>query len=540
MLLIKNIVHGLFFYLSSRKASTSDFPYTPRGILLNKIFTLPGYENPFLSLKVLGNSKNIKNSLYINSFIETLELRKAKKQEVIDKYSQVAVVPRKINFSTKSHFAISFENLKDKKVLKIPIRADKFNWLNNSSNNRLKLDISKQSDLYISKYPINLRHKQPHLFLMIFVDGLAMEVLKASQLDKNMPNTEDFFASGVVFKNNYATSDWSLPSLASIFTGQKTIDHLLWHPSKSSALNPKSPYLPRRLREHGFNNFQISSNWRQSPFYGYAKDFHRSLYLRNASDEDAFKKFFENDEKLRHTKRFFFLTLFSLHRNNEAQLDFFNNSFELSTNNPILVKKSINLGFDMFLKEKYISAINYLDNQLNSLYEYVIKISKSSEVTVMIVSDHGQSFLDKTNNRDSLTETRVKVPIFIYSNRMKKSDYNNITSNADIMPLALSLVDKSLESVELVHKINRNLPIREIARVESIYPNKPYELMLITNKSKYHFKSLENVSEQGHIPVDLIDKFNHSDLDTIEKKLIKKEIELIKTELNDHNAKIKN
>lgn len=489
---------------------------------------------------MLGNSKNIKNSLYVNGFIETMELRRAKKQEVLEKHTQVAVVPRKINFSTKSHFSISSENLNGKKVLKIPIRADKFNWLTNSSNKGLKLDISKKSDLYISKYPINLKHKQPHLFLMIFVDGLAMEVLKASQLAKNMPNTEDFFSSGVMFKNNYATSDWSLPSLASIFTGQKTIDHHLWHPSKSFALNPKSPYLPRQLREHGFNNFQISSNWRQSPFYGYARDFHRSLYLRNASDEDAFKKFFENDEKLRHAKRFFFLTLFSLHRNNEAQLDFFTNNFELSTNNPILINKSVNLEFDMLLKEKYINAINYLDNQLNSLYEYVNKISKSSEVTVMMVSDHGQSFLDKTNNRDSLTETRLKVPIFIYSNRMKKSGYNKITSNADIMPLALSLVDKSLDSVELVHKINRNLPIRKVARAESIYPNKSYELMLITNKSKYHFKSLEKVSEQGHIPIELIDKFNHSDLDVKEKRLITKELELIKTELNDHNAKVKN
>ena len=64
--------------------------------------------------------------------------------------------------------------------------------------------------------------------------------------------------------------------------------------------------------------------------------------------------------------------------------------------------------------------------------------------------------------------------------------------------------------------------------------------MLITNKSKYHFKSLEKVSEQGHIPIELIDKFNHSDLDVNEKRLITKELELIKTELNDHNAKIKN
>ena len=51
---------------------------------------------------------------------------------------------------------------------------------------------------------------------------------------------------------------------------------------------------------------------------------------------------------------------------------------------------------------------------------------------------------------------------------------------------------------------------------------------------------MEKVSEQGHIPIELIDKFNHSDLDVKEKRLITKELELIKTELNDHNAKIKN
>jgi hypothetical protein len=533
------MLNTLLFYFGSKHASVTNFPYSPRGILLNRVFRISGNDTQYLTTKILGNSNSIKDSLYINGFLETLIVKEASQVEVLPKNTQVALIPKRISYSSKKKIWISSQKLDNSEISKFEIQCDKFNWLSNSTNFSMQLNLPRNKDFYISKSPINLKSAKPHLFLMIFVDGLAMEVLNKSKLLKTMPNTARFFSSGAILKNNFSTSDWSLPSLASIFTGLSTIEHKLWHPSHLTALNPKAPYLPKQLKEIGFNNFQISSNWRQSPFYGYAKDFDRSLYLRNATDEESIKKFLENDEKLKNTKRFFFLTLFSLHRNNEAQLDFFSNGIDFKESFKSSIRKSVDLEFKNELNENYLNAIRYMDNQLCTLYEYLSDLSNNSSVTVMMVSDHGQSFIRQQKYNSVLTESRVKVPIFIYSKKVQNSNYLNVTSNTDILPIAMSLVDDATGKKPLLNKINSNRPLRQIALSESIYPKKPYELLLVTDKSKYHFKTTSVVSDSGQIPIETLENLTLKKIDREDASLVANKLKATKLAIESYNQEIK-
>jgi hypothetical protein len=538
MFFIKNMLNALLFYFISKHASVTNFPYSPRGPLLNRAYRVPGNADQYLTTKVLGNSNNFKDSVYINGFMETLAVRKASQQEVIPKNTQVALIPKRISFSSKQKISILLQKSANSEISKLEIQSDKFNWLNNSTNFSMQLILPRNKDFYISKQPVNLKNSKPHLFLMIFVDGLAMEVLNKSKLFKTMPNTAKFFSSGAILKNNFATSDWSLPSLASIFTGLSSIEHKLWHPSDLTALNPSLPYLPKKLNDIGFNNFQISSNWRQSPFYGYAKDFDRSLYLRNATDEDSIKKFFESDEKLKNTKRFFFLTLFSLHKNNDTQLDLFSNSIDINKTIKSTTRKSVEIEFKHELNDKYLNAIRYMDNQLRALYGYLNKLSKNTNVTVMMVSDHGQSFITQGKNNDMLSESRVKVPIFIYSKKVHNPNYLNVSSNADILPIAMSLVDGTTSAKEILTLISANKPIRQIALSESIYPNKPYELLLVTDRSKYHFKTAGKVSNAGQIPIESLQDLTLEKIDREERTLVLNKIKATKLIIENHNKEL--
>ena len=48
-----------------------------------------------------------------------------------------------------------------------------------------------------------------------------------------MPNTVKYFKNnGTFYKNTYAQSEWTLSSMAGIFTGKYTNEHLIFHLKK--------------------------------------------------------------------------------------------------------------------------------------------------------------------------------------------------------------------------------------------------------------------------------------------------------------------
>ena len=76
----------------------------------------------------------------------------------------------------------------------------------------------------------------------------AKNVLDAPEV---MPNFHRIASEGTLFRNATTTAPWTLPSHASLFTGQRTSDHGAHAASK--AFEPTVPTLPEHLNNHGYH-----------------------------------------------------------------------------------------------------------------------------------------------------------------------------------------------------------------------------------------------------------------------------------------------
>ena len=93
---------------------------------------------------------------------------------------------------------------------------------------------------------------------------------------------------------------------------------------------------------------------------------------------------------------------------------------------------------------RYDGDIRYLDTELGRLFSYLKSKDLFDNSIIVVVSDHGEQFLEHGNLRHgiSLHNEEVHVPLFIHTGR--SSDRGRVvpelTSTVDIMPTLLELL----------------------------------------------------------------------------------------------------
>jgi arylsulfatase A-like enzyme len=86
-----------------------------------------------------------------------------------------------------------------------------------------------------------------------------------------LPNLKSLAEDGVTFTQAITTAPWTLPSHASMFTGQYTRDHGTHAGNKS--FSPEFDPLPELLQKEGYNTVGISNNTWISPTFGFGRGF---------------------------------------------------------------------------------------------------------------------------------------------------------------------------------------------------------------------------------------------------------------------------
>jgi len=111
---------------------------------------------------------------------------------------------------------------------------------------------------------------KPNVCLIVIDTARAQSALPTENPGV-MPNLESFAYEGSTFTNAITTAPWTLPSHASIFTGQYTSDHQT--NASSLSFNPKVAPLAARLSEDGYQTAAISNNTWISPEFGFDTGF---------------------------------------------------------------------------------------------------------------------------------------------------------------------------------------------------------------------------------------------------------------------------
>ena len=89
------------------------------------------------------------------------------------------------------------------------------------------------------------------------------------------PNLHSIAEEGTAFTNVFTTAPWTLPSHASMFTGQYTTDHDTHAGTKR--FDPDVPTLAERLRDGGYQTVGISNNTWVSSDFGFDRGFEEFL-----------------------------------------------------------------------------------------------------------------------------------------------------------------------------------------------------------------------------------------------------------------------
>jgi len=106
--------------------------------------------------------------------------------------------------------------------------------------------------------------------LLVILDTARASRAYDSEL---MPNLNEFASGGARYTNAYTTGPWSLPSHASLFTGEYTSDHRTH--AGTPQFTPETTPIAARLSEAGYETLAYSNNFWVSPSFGFDTGFDR-------------------------------------------------------------------------------------------------------------------------------------------------------------------------------------------------------------------------------------------------------------------------
>lgn len=122
--------------------------------------------------------------------------------------------------------------------------------------------------------------KRPANIIILLVDALRPDHLSAYGYPLPTSPTIDRLArEGVLFRHCYATSTWTVPTHASLFTGLFPSSHGAY--SLYSPMDPAIPTLAQILAGKGFRTGSFFDNPLLGPRYGLSRGFHTALRVDN-------------------------------------------------------------------------------------------------------------------------------------------------------------------------------------------------------------------------------------------------------------------
>tara|TARA_A100001035_G_C27785286_1_gene504034 strand:- start:1542 stop:3260 length:1719 start_codon:yes stop_codon:yes gene_type:complete len=370
--------------------------------------------------------------------------------------------------------------------------VNKFHYLPLKQNNLFNEVIvkSSSSNLAISK-PINnfinSRKENNKLIVHILVDALAQHLIDIYGWDI-MPNTYNFFKdNGAFFENAYSQSEWTLPSITSLFTGEYTNKHLIFHPRDQKKI--KLPTLADELSKNGFYTFSCSAIRLVNPFNGFDKGFDRFINANGKDDNFIINQAIEQIDSYSGSQ-YLFLGLFDFHDYNDSVIGISNQyksnliDFDYSMHTNSLVdmpyknnnkNKSKSSLFNQARVNRAKNALIQLDKKLNRLFKFIEDHDMKS--IVIVNADHGVHSLKKINNERLLSSNRQKV-VFLYKD-------NNLTKGTDDPKEIIELPSMLFNTLGLDNPFKYEK--KDYALSESIYPNRHYEISIRTKKHVFFY-----------------------------------------------------
>lgn len=266
--------------------------------------------------------------------------------------------------------------------------------------------------------------------ILVSLDTLRADHVGCYGYPRNTSLNLDLLAEdSAVFLNTFASSPWTLPSHASLFTGLNCINHQVYY--NGQKIDPSILTLADVLREHSYFNGAITGGGFVSGSFGFNKGFDSYHVSGNLNASDSAHKIWEASQNWirRHKDRNFFLFIhtYQIHTPyvspppyNEYFLaedseykQFYQREFRFYQENRY---SSVTDKLRQNIIDLYDAGIHYTDEVLiRAMIEELKTLKIYDNTMVIILSDHGEEFYEHKAwaHGHSVYNETIKVPLII-------------------------------------------------------------------------------------------------------------------------------
>lgn len=363
--------------------------------------------------------------------------------------------------------------------------------------------------------PIPLEHKELNgrkkLVLSIFIDSFNYSLVKEMGLETLMPRTCQYFSKGVICNQYYSGSEWTLPSIATYWTGKHSGHHMNLMENYRFDFMKNSKVLAEYFHDAGYVTAKIGGNDAVTPWQGYMRGIDRFVYQSTHAfqKKEVITDTIQHLETFKDTCQYVWIDMEDLHHIAGS----FMRSLLVQSALPLADRAidndshtSVKQTYSPNRKKMYIQELRELDLYLGMLYDYLSTAYREEDIIVSLFSDHGTAFLVE-NARPFLSTQRVNVPLMIRGGGLAPQISDEVIESADYAAILCKLAGITYD----FDGTDANLPItfggaaaREFAFSQSIFVGDPYRAALHGKNFHYHLESKTPVSPCMRI--DLSDK----------------------------------
>jgi arylsulfatase A-like enzyme len=290
--------------------------------------------------------------------------------------------------------------------------------------------------------------------LVILVDTLGAQHVGAfmNPSMNHTPQMDALAARGVVFRRAYATSPWTQPSVASVFTGALPSRHGMR--AIGDPIRPDVETLAERLGARGFRTGALVSNFLLRPEFGLERGFSSYQspgYLgpKTITSDDVTSRAIAWLDDHVDSRFFLFVHYFDPHYSYRHHPRFDRTSdyagdltpdmdiWELRRRRRDLTPEDID-----YLVGLHHEEIAFTDSQIGRLLDHLEALGKSTDTLVVLTADHGEEFMRHgwIGHTRTLYEELLHVPMIVaWPGVIEPGEITAPVSLVDIMPTILEL-----------------------------------------------------------------------------------------------------
>lgn len=322
------------------------------------------------------------------------------------------------------------------------------------------------AEIYDDRPPRAAVLKRPNLVLAI-VDTVRADHLSAYGYRRpTSPNLAQLASRGLLFRNSYSASTWTLPSTASLMTGLYPDQHGVRRLPQQ--LPPEANTLAERLRALGYRTAAFTDGGFVDPQWGFAQGFDRYDSTRGQawSPKDV-KRVVEPAErwlaeraaeaKAGGTAPFFLLVhTYEAHQpylNRDGLADPFLPPGPKPRNESYWIRFPARLEGPELSRvvALYDGEIRRADRHLARLWRLLGRKEFADRTAILVTSDHGEELMDHGNmehGMGKLYDENIKVPLILKLPDGTRGNVTSPVSGVDVVPTFLDLAGAPKSDLE--------------------------------------------------------------------------------------------